>query len=125
MKGQLKGIVCIVIAAIGFSFMTFFVRLAGDLPTMQKAFFRNAFALIIAVIVRICCYPYHIQLSNPPNDLGSTSSNLLWMIGIYFSSISHPIKFLPVSLHATAVVPEPKKGSNTISPGWLLFSTIC
>lgn len=50
MKGQLKGIVCIVIAAIGFSFMTFFVRLAGDLPTMQKAFFRNAFALIIAVI---------------------------------------------------------------------------
>ena len=50
MKGQLKGIVCIVIAAIGFSFMTFFVRLAGDLPTMQKAFFRNAFALIIAVV---------------------------------------------------------------------------
>ena len=49
MKGQLKGIICIVIAAIGFSFMTFFVRLAGDLPTMQKAFFRNAFALIIAV----------------------------------------------------------------------------
>ena len=49
MKGQLKGIICIVIAAIGFSFMTFFVRLAGDLPTMQKAFFRNAFALIIAI----------------------------------------------------------------------------
>ena len=49
MKGQLKGIICIVIAAVGFSFMTFFVRLAGDLPTMQKAFFRNAFALIIAV----------------------------------------------------------------------------
>ena len=29
--------------------MTFFVRLAGDLPTMQKAFFRNAFALVIAL----------------------------------------------------------------------------
>lgn len=29
--------------------MTFFVRLAGDLPTMEKAFFRNAFALVIAV----------------------------------------------------------------------------
>ncbi|MBR6404550.1 MAG: DMT family transporter [Eubacterium sp.] len=49
MKGQLKGIICIVIAAVGFSLMTFFVRLAGDLPTMQKAFFRNAFALMIAV----------------------------------------------------------------------------
>ena len=49
-KDQIKGITCIVIAAIGFSFMTFFVRLSGELPTMQKAFFRNAFALLIAVV---------------------------------------------------------------------------
>lgn len=33
--------------------MTFFVRLAGDLPTMQKAFFRNAFALVIAIATLI------------------------------------------------------------------------
>ena len=46
---RLKGIICIIFAAIGFSFMTFFVRLAGELPTMQKAFFRNAFALVIAI----------------------------------------------------------------------------
>lgn len=51
MKDQLKGITCIIFATIGFSLMTFFVRLAGDLPTMQKAFFRNAFALIIAVAI--------------------------------------------------------------------------
>lgn len=49
MKDQLKGITCILIATVGFSLMTFFVRLAGDLPTMEKAFFRNAFALIIAI----------------------------------------------------------------------------
>ncbi|MBR5420333.1 MAG: DMT family transporter [Lachnospiraceae bacterium] len=49
-KDQIKGILCIMIAAAGFSFMTFFVRLAGDLPTMEKAFFRNAFALVIALI---------------------------------------------------------------------------
>ena len=53
MKGQLKGIICILIAAVGFSFMTFFVRIAGDLPTMQKAFFRNAVALVIAIITLI------------------------------------------------------------------------
>ena len=41
------------IAAVGFSFMTFFVRIAGDLPTMQKAFFRNAVALVIAIITLI------------------------------------------------------------------------
>ena len=46
---QKKGILFIIFAAIGFSLMTFFVKLAGDLPTMQKAFFRNAFALIIAI----------------------------------------------------------------------------
>ncbi|MBP5263576.1 MAG: DMT family transporter [Lachnospiraceae bacterium] len=48
-KNQIKGITCILFATIGFSLMTFFVRLAGELPTMEKAFFRNAFALVIAV----------------------------------------------------------------------------
>ena len=50
MKDNLKGIIYIIIAAAGFSLMTFFVRLSGDIPTMQKAFFRNAFALVIAII---------------------------------------------------------------------------
>lgn len=31
--------------------MTFFVRMSGDLPTMQKAFFRNAVAAVAAVIL--------------------------------------------------------------------------
>ena len=51
MNNQLKGITCILFASIGFSLMTFFVRLSGELPTMQKAFFRNAFALVIAIVV--------------------------------------------------------------------------
>lgn len=45
-----KGIACVIVAAFGFSLMTFFIRQSGDLPTLQKAFFRNAFAAIIAVI---------------------------------------------------------------------------
>ena len=49
-KNKLKGILCILLAAFGFSLMTFFIRLSGDLPTMQKAFFRNAFALVIAIV---------------------------------------------------------------------------
>ncbi len=43
------GILYIILAALGFSFMTFFIRLSGDLPTMQKAFFRNAIAAGIAI----------------------------------------------------------------------------
>ena len=44
------GILCVIFAAFGFSLMTFFVRISGDVPTMQKAFFRNAVAAVIAVI---------------------------------------------------------------------------
>ena len=53
MNNSIKGIICIILAAVGFSLMTFFVRLSGELPTMQKVFFRNAFALVIAVTTLI------------------------------------------------------------------------
>ena len=48
-----KGIACILLAAFGFALMTFFVRLSGDVPTMEKAFFRNAFAAVIAMVTLI------------------------------------------------------------------------
>lgn len=50
---HIKGIIFILLAAFGFSLMTFFVRTSGDLPTMQKVFFRNSVALIVAVSVMI------------------------------------------------------------------------
>ena len=43
MKKHSQGILLIICAGLFFSFMTFFVRISGDLPTMQKTFFRNAF----------------------------------------------------------------------------------
>jgi drug/metabolite transporter (DMT)-like permease len=46
-----QGIFYIILAGFFFSLMTFFVRLAGDLPTMQKAFFRNAVAAVVAIIM--------------------------------------------------------------------------
>lgn len=51
MNNRTKGIACIIASAFCFSLMNMFVRLAGDVPTMQKAFFRNAVALIFALIV--------------------------------------------------------------------------
>jgi len=50
-SNHIKGILCILLAALGFSFMTFFVRVSGDLPTMQKAFFRNAVAAVVATVI--------------------------------------------------------------------------
>ena len=46
-----KGILFILLAAFFFSAMSVFVRLAGDVPTMQKAFFRNIVAAVVAVII--------------------------------------------------------------------------
>ena len=43
-----KAILHLLTAALFFSLMTFFVRISGDLPTMQKTFFRNFFALFVA-----------------------------------------------------------------------------
>ncbi len=48
-----KGIICILFAAFGFSLMTFFVRISGDVPTMEKAFFRNAVAIIASLILLV------------------------------------------------------------------------
>ena len=47
LNSRTKGIAYVIIAAFGFSMMSVFVHLAGDLPSFQKAFFRNAVALMV------------------------------------------------------------------------------
>lgn len=44
------GILFIVASAFCFALMNLFIRLSGDVPTLQKCFFRNFFALVVAVI---------------------------------------------------------------------------
>jgi len=48
-----KGIMFILMSAFFFSLMTVFVRLAGDVPTMQKAFFRNVVAAVLAAVLLV------------------------------------------------------------------------
>lgn len=45
------GILCILCAAFCFSLMSLFVRLTGNIPTMQKIFFRNLVAAIAAFVI--------------------------------------------------------------------------
>ena len=44
-----KGIFYIILSAFCFSCMSACVRLAGDVPTIQKSFFRNIVALAVAL----------------------------------------------------------------------------
>lgn len=46
-----KGIKFIIISAFCFALMNVFVRLSGDIPSIQKSFFRNLVALIFAFII--------------------------------------------------------------------------
>lgn len=50
-NNKTKGILCIITSAFCFAFMSTFVKLAGDLPAVQKSFFRNAVALVFAAVM--------------------------------------------------------------------------
>ena len=53
MDNRKQGILFIIMAGFFFALMTFFVRISGELPTMEKAFFRNIVAAVIAFITMI------------------------------------------------------------------------
>lgn len=52
-SSRMKGILFILLAAFFFSLMSVFVRLSGDVPTMQKAFFRNVVAAVVAAVLLV------------------------------------------------------------------------
>lgn len=46
-----KGIVYIILSAFCFALMNMFVRMAGDIPSVQKSFFRNIVAFVFAAVL--------------------------------------------------------------------------
>ena len=46
-----RGILCVVFSALSFSIMNTFARLAGDIPVMEKTFFRNFVAVIVISLI--------------------------------------------------------------------------
>lgn len=64
-SGSRKGILCIIASAFCFSLMSLFIRLAGDVPTLQKCFFRNFVAMVIAVVTMLRArQPFRIGQGN-------------------------------------------------------------
>lgn len=51
LNNKAKGILCILSAAFFFTLMNMFIRLAGDLPSIEKAFFRNFIAFFFAFVI--------------------------------------------------------------------------
>jgi drug/metabolite transporter (DMT)-like permease len=51
MKEKTKAILFILCAGFCFSWMNAFVRLSGDVPSIEKSFFRNAVAAVVAAVL--------------------------------------------------------------------------
>lgn len=49
MSSRAKGITCMLLSAFSFTMMNVFVRMAGNIPSMQKSFFRNVISLLFAL----------------------------------------------------------------------------
>lgn len=53
LKDKYKGVILIIASAFCFALMSTFIRLSGDLPAIEKSFFRNAVAFVFAAAVLI------------------------------------------------------------------------
>lgn len=70
MKEKQQGILFIILAGFFFASMSFFVRLSGDLPTIEKAFFRNAVAVLVAAFMLARTKEgFHVQKGSWPDLL--------------------------------------------------------
>lgn len=67
MNQKYKGIICIIISAFCFALMNVFIRLAGDLPSMQKSFFRNLLGFFFALAVM---KKEHVGFSGNKGNIG-------------------------------------------------------
>jgi drug/metabolite transporter (DMT)-like permease len=84
---RLRGIICIITSAFCFALMSTFLRLSGDLPTTQKAFFRNLVALFFSLIM---LKKQHIPLKphdkkNIPALLIRSSCGLIGILGNFYA----------------------------------------
>ena len=62
---KIRGIICIVLSAFCFAWMNAFVKLSGDLPSIEKSFFRNLVALIFAfVMIKRSGAGFRFQMKN-------------------------------------------------------------
>ena len=82
MSNIVKGILLMLISSIGFAVMTLFVKLAGDLPSIQKTFFRNFVSAIIAFVLVI--YNKERLFGKRENQLVLLGRSIFGTLGIVF-----------------------------------------
>ncbi len=73
-------------SALAFAFMSAFVRMAGDIPTLQKAFFRNLVSVVVAVyLLRKSGDGFSVQKRNRLPLLTRAISGTVALAACYYS----------------------------------------
>ncbi len=89
MSQRTKGILCIISAAFCFALMNLFLKLAGDIPTLQKAFFRNLVAIFFSFAI---LKKNNISMKVAPKNLPLLTGRAIFgTLGIFmnFYAIDH------------------------------------
>ncbi|MBC5627619.1 DMT family transporter [Clostridium sp. NSJ-6] len=87
LSNRTKGIIFIIASAFGFAMMSAFVKLAGDLPSFQKTFFRNLVSCIIAAIFII---------KNKESFFGKKESQKILILRSIFGTIGIVLNFYAI-----------------------------
>ncbi len=82
-----KGIAFIILSAFGFAVMSAFVKLAGDLPSLQKTFFRN----LVSCIIALC-----LILSHRESFFGKRENQKILLLRSFFGTIGIILNFYAI-----------------------------
>lgn len=86
MKKKYIGVFCILASGAFFSMMTAFVRLSGDVPTMEKVFFRNFVAAIMMFFVlQKSKEKFHIKKGNVKYLIARSVTGCIGMICNFYA----------------------------------------
>lgn len=86
MTSIMKGILCILTSSFSFSMMNMFVRLSGDIPSIEKSFFRNFIAAIVALaIVLKERKAINVNKSDLPLLISRSALGTIGILGNYYA----------------------------------------
>lgn len=107
-----KGIVFIILSAFGFAMMSAFIKLSGDLPSIQKTFFRNLVSCIIA---------FSLILKYKESAFGSKENRKILILRSIFGTLGIILNFYAID----RLVLSDANMLNKLSPFFvIIFSAI-
>ncbi|WP_284693973.1 DMT family transporter [Paraclostridium ghonii] len=107
-----KGIIFIILSAFGFAMMSAFVKLSGDLPSVQKTFFRNLISCIIS---------FALILKYKESPFGSKDNRKVLILRSIFGTLGIILNFYAID----KLVLSDANMLNKLSPFFvIIFSAI-